>query len=309
MGRGTPLTGLSELNAVVVVAEHRSFRKAATVLGISPSTLSHTISTLEGRMGVRLFNRTTRSVAPSEACEEFLAQLRPALEQINNAMAGVSQYRDTPSGTIRINASEGAAQMVLEPIVLEFLRRYPDMQVDIVTEGRLVDIVAEGFDVGIRAVEHLPLDMVAVSCTPPIRFVVVGSPSYFDTHPVPQTVDDLHQHQCIRSRLASGALYRWEFERNGTQVDFEPVGSLTLDNSNLMRRAAILGAGLAWVDEWSVREALAQGSLLRILEEWSPQLPPLSVYYPGHRHLSAGMRAFISLVREVSQASFSESHF
>ncbi|WP_394778208.1 LysR substrate-binding domain-containing protein [Undibacterium sp.] len=292
--------GLIELNAVVAVAAQRSFRKAAAELGMSPSALSHAVSSLEERMGVRLFNRTTRSVALSEAGAQFLARVSPALEQITDAMAGVNEFRDTPSGTIRLNAAEGAAQMVLAPIVLEFLRRYPDMQVDLVTEGRMVDIVADGFDAGIRSAEHVPLDMVAVDCSPPIRFVVVGAPSYFAGRSKPQTPGDLHSHTCIRPRLPSGALYRWEFQRGADKIDIDPPGPLTLDNHHLMIAAAVQCAGLVWTSEWHVAPLVAEGKLEMVLEPWSPYSPCLRVYYPSHRHVPAGMKAFLEVVREVN---------
>lgn len=291
--------GLIELNAVVAVATHRSFRKAAAELGMSPSALSHAISSLEQRMGVRLFNRTTRSVAPSEAGEQFLARIRPALGQIAEAMAGVNEFRETPSGTLRLNTSEGAAQIILAPIVLEFLKRYPDMRVDLVTEGRLVDIVAEGFDAGIRAAENVPLDMIAVACSPPIRFVVVGAPSYFKGRKKPASPDDLRGHSCIRSRLPSGALYRWEFQRGAEKIAIDPAGPLTLDNHNLMIAAAVHGGGLAWTNEWAVAELVAAGKLVRVLEPWSPPSPGLCLYYPSHRHVPAGMKAFLAVVHEV----------
>ncbi|MFZ6647776.1 LysR substrate-binding domain-containing protein [Undibacterium sp. TJN25] len=292
--------GLIELNAVVAVAAQRSFRKAAAELGMSPSALSHAVSSLEERMGVRLFNRTTRSVALSEAGAQFLARVSPALEQITDAMAGVNEFRDTPSGTIRLNASEGAAQILLAPVVLEFLRRYPDMQVDIVTEGRMVDIVAEGFDAGIRAAEHVPLDMVAVDCSPPIRFVVAGAPSYFAGRARPQTPGDLHSHTCIRTRLPGGALYRWEFQRGADKIEIDPAGPLTLDNHHLMTAAAVQGAGLIWTSEWHVAELVAAGKLETVLQPWSPQSSCLRLYYPTHRHVPAGMKAFLEILREVA---------
>lgn len=291
--------GLLELNAIVAVANQRSFRKAAAELGMSPSALSHAVASLETRMGVRLFNRTTRSVALSEAGEQFLARVRPALSQIAEAMDGANAFRDTPSGTLRINSSEGAAQMILAPVVLEFLKRYPDMRVDIVTEGRLVDIVAEGFDAGIRAAENVPLDMIAVICSPPIRFVVVGSPAYFEHRALPQTPEDLRTNICIRNRLPSGALYRWEFERGDEKIAIDPAGPLTLDNHHLMIEAALHGAGLIWTSEWSVANLLAAGRLVRVLEPWSPYVPGLRLYYPSHRHVPAGMRAFLGVLREV----------
>jgi DNA-binding transcriptional LysR family regulator len=293
--------GLIELNAVVAVATHRNFRKAAAELGMSPSALSHAVAALEQRMGVRLFNRTTRSVALSEAGEQFLARVRPALGEIAEAMAGVNEFRDTPTGTIRLNSSEGAAQMILAPIVLEFLKRYPEMRVDLVTEGRLVDIVAEGFDAGIRAAESVPQDMIAITCSPPIRFVVTGSPAYFKDRERPSTPYDLRDHVCIRSRLPSGTLYSWDFQHGKESIAINPNGPLTLDNHNLMIAAALRGAGLIWTNEGAVAELIAAGKLVKVLEEWSPPSPALCLYYPSHRHVPAGMRAFLALVREVSE--------
>lgn len=295
-------TGLFELNAFVAISLHRSFRAAAAELGMSPSALSHAIAALEARMGVRLFNRTTRSVSLSEAGEQFLAQIRPALRDIEGAMEAVNKFRDTPTGVLRINTSEGAAQRVLAPVVLEFLRRYPDMQVDIVTEGRLVDIVAEGFDAGIRLAETVPQDMVAIPCSPDLRFAVVGSPAYFAQRPRPQTPSDLLAHACIRNRLPSGAIYRWEFERHGEELTIDAKGPLTLDNHHLMVEAALHGAGLIWTSEWSVAPYLESGRLVRVLEEWTPAYPGLRLYYPGHRHVPAGLRAFIALIQEVRAA-------
>jgi DNA-binding transcriptional LysR family regulator len=292
-------TGLFELNAVVAVSVHRSFRRAAAELGMSPSALSHAIAALEQRMGVRLFHRTTRSVALSEAGEHFLARVRPALHEISAAMEAANEHRDTPAGTLRLNASEAAASMLLAPVVLAFMRRYPDMRVDIVTEGRLVDIVAGGFDAGIRAGETVPEDMVAVPCTPPLRFATVGSPAYFATRSRPRTPADLASHVCIRTRFASGALYKWDFEKRGKRVAVDPAGPLTLDNHHLMIEAALQGAGLAWTSAYAVAPHVAAGRLVSVLEDWSPPFPGLYLYYPGHRHVPAGLRAFIGVVREV----------
>jgi len=291
--------GLIELNAVVAVATHRSFRKAADELGVSPSALSHAVASLEKRMGVRLFNRTTRSVTLSEAGEQFLSRVSPALSEIQEAITGVNEFRDTPVGTIRLNASEAAAQMVLEPLVLEFLRRYPDMRVDLVTEGRLVDVVAEGFDAGIRQAEFVPLDMVAVVCSPLIRYMVVGAPAYFIEYGEPHHPKELQDHRCIRSRLPNGTLYRWDFRHADETLSIAPDGPLTLDNYKLMIAAAVAGAGLAWVNEFAVAEHMATGRLREVLGPWSHTQPGLSLYYPGRRNMPAGMRAFVALVREV----------
>ncbi|OON59385.1 LysR family transcriptional regulator [Massilia sp. KIM] len=292
--------GLNEMAVVVAVAAQQSFRKAAAELGMSPSSVSHAVSALEQRLGVRLFNRTTRSVALSEAGEQFLARVRPALDEIAQAVAGIGDLRDTPSGTIRINASEGAAAMVLAPLLLEFLRRYPEMQVDLVTEGRLVDIVADGFDAGIRTADLVPRDMIAVPCSAPVRFALVGSPAYFARHGRPRHPGELQNHSGIRCRLPGGVLYDWEFVRAGERIDFTPEGRLTLDNHHLMIRAALDGFGLAWVDAFSVADLVAAGRLVEVLEDWAQALPPLCLYYPSHRHLPAGMRAFVAMLREAN---------
>src|ERR1700756_1972871 len=189
--------GLFELNAVVAISTHRSFRAAATELGISPSALSHAIAALEKRLGVRLINRTTRSVALSEAGERFLARVSPALREIAGAMEDVNEFRDTPAGTLRINLKERAAHQILRPVVAKFLRRYPDMNVELTLEGRSIDIVAEGFDAGIRLAESVPQDMVAIPCGPDTRFVVVGAPDYFARAGSPRSPSDLVRHECI----------------------------------------------------------------------------------------------------------------
>lgn len=291
-------TGLFELNAVVSVSTHKSFRKAAVELGMSPSTLSHAISGLEQRLGIRLFHRTTRSVSLSEAGEEFLSHIRPALREISLAMESVNEFRDTPKGTLRINTSEPAARMVLKPLLLNFLQQYPEMKLDLVTEGRLIDIVSEGFDAGIRLTEAVPQDMIAVPCSPPLRFAVVGSPTYFRDRSQPLTPSDLLSHNCIKSRLPSGSIYRWEFEKRGEQVVIDVAGTITLDNHIVMHDALLKGAGLGYINEWTVHEDIEQGRLIRVLEDWTPPFPGLSVFYPSHRHASAGLRAFIAFVRE-----------
>jgi len=292
--------GLADLNAVVAVAAQRSFRAAAIELGMSPSALSHAISALEKRMGVRLFNRTTRSVSLTAAGERFLSRVQPALRDIAEAMDVVNEFRDKPAGTLRLNTSSVAAQMILTPIVLRFLEHYPDMQVDLVTEGRMVDIVAEGFDAGLRLAESVPQDMISVPCGPPLRHVVVGSPGYLKAHGVPRVPTDLTKHRCIRFRLPSGTLYRWEFEKHGRQVLQEVDGRLTLDHPDLMIEAALKGVGLTYVTEWMAAAHIASGRLVIVLEDWTPPFPGLCLYYPGHRHVPAGLRAFIDVAREMA---------
>ncbi|QOZ08002.1 LysR family transcriptional regulator [Bradyrhizobium sp. CCBAU 51765] len=295
-------TGLFELNAVAAISAHRSFRAAATELGISPSALSHAIATLEKRLGVRLINRTTRSVSLSEAGERFLARVGPALREIAGAMEDVNEFRDTPTGTLRINLKERAAHQILRPVVGKFLRRYPDMNVELVLEGRHIDIVAEGFDAGIRLAEAVPQDMVSVPCGPASRFLVVGAPDYFARNPLPRSPSDLLNHACIRRRMPGGKLYRWEFEKRGEEITMDVPGRLTLDSDALMVEAALDGLGLAFVSDFWVAKHIADGALQAVLDDWTPPFPGLRLYYPRHRHMTAGLRAFIDLLREENNA-------
>ncbi|UII73360.1 LysR substrate-binding domain-containing protein [Pseudomonas sp. HN11] len=290
-------SGLNELEAVLAVARHRSFRAAATELEVSTSALSHSIAALEARMGVRLFNRTTRSVSLSEVGAEFVSTITPALSTIREALEHAGNRQTAPSGTLRLNTSAGAAKQVMS-LLLEYLRRYPKMKLDIVTEGRLVDIVAQGFDAGIRLGDSIPQDMIAVDISPRQRFAVLGSPAYFAENPAPLTPLDLSAHPCIRSRMPSGAIYRWEFERHGETIAVDVQGALTLDNPTLMLEAARAGLGLVYLTEWNAAADLAAGSLVRALEDWTPSFDKLRLYYPGRRHVPAGLRALIELIKE-----------
>jgi DNA-binding transcriptional LysR family regulator len=294
-------TGLTELEAVQAVARHRNFRSAATQLGISRSALSHAIATLEGRLGARLFHRTTRSVTLTEAGDRFVADTAPALRDIREAIERLADHRDAPSGTLRINASSGAARQIMAPIILEYVRRYPRVTVDIVTEGKLVDIVLEGFDLGVRLAATVPRDMIAVPLGPPQRFAVVGAPEYFARHPKPLAPGDLAQHRCVRSRLPGGGIYHWEFEHRGERIEIDGAGPLILDDPSLMLEAARAGVALAYLTEWNVAHDLASGRLVRVLEDWTPPFPGLCLYYPGRRNLAAHHRAFVDLVRETAR--------
>lgn len=294
-------SGLGELEAVLAVARHRSFRAAAAELGVSTSALSHAVAALEARIGVRLFNRTTRSVSLSEAGVQFVDTIAPALSTIRVAIEQVGSFRDTVSGTLRINASTGAAKQAM-PLFIAFLQRYPEMKLDIVTEGRLIDIVVEGFDAGIRLADTVPKDMIAVPFGDRQRFAVVGSPAYFAQHKPPRTPADLNAHRCIRTRMPSGAIYQWEFERRGEAVRIDGKGALTLDEPGLMLAAARAGLGLTYLTEWNVAADLEGGTLVRVLEDWTPPLDGLCLYYPGRRHVPAGLRALIDMIREHADA-------
>ncbi|MBL8556331.1 MAG: LysR family transcriptional regulator [Phenylobacterium sp.] len=283
---------LPELSALSAVAAHRSFRAAAAELGVSPSSLSHAVASVERRLGIRLFNRTTRSVSLTEAGDDFLARIRPALRDIAAAVETVNRFRETPTGTLRLNASLGGAERIM-PTVLGFLDANPDMRVDLAVDGRLVDIVAEGFDAGVRGGGAVPQDMVALPFGQAERYLVVASPAYFAAHGRPQTPADLLRHSCIRVRMPSGALLPWEFERRGEEIKIEPPGRLTVGSPDLAVQAAAAGAGVAYVIERAMPVELQRGDLEPVLEAWTPPFPGVCLYYPRQRLPSAGLAAFI----------------
>ncbi|RYG93983.1 MAG: LysR family transcriptional regulator, partial [Alphaproteobacteria bacterium] len=277
---------------------HRSFRKAADELGLAPSTLSHLMRTMEKKMGVRLLHRTTRSVAPTEAGERLAARLGPALKDVDAALGAVDTFRSGPRGSLRINSNISASRLLLKSIVPTYLARYPEMTVDLVSEGRLIDIVAEGFDAGVRLREAVPQDMIAVPFGGAAQFVAVVSPAYVNEQGRPQVPDDLAKHRCIRLRLPSGKLYRWEFEKNGEEIAVEVPGSLILDNIDLMVEVAAAGLGIAYVPRLAADDFLETGRPLSVLDDWCPKIEGLCLYYSGHRHVPAGLRAFIDLIHE-----------
>ena len=290
-----------ELEAVVAVARHGGFRVAARELDMSSSALSHAVAALETRLGVRLFNRTTRSVALSAEGEQFVGEIAPALAAIRTAMERIDEHRAEPAGVLRLNLPPGAGRMILAPLIYEYMRRYPRVTVDMVSEGAMVDIVGQGFDAGVRLEEFVPPDMIAVPITRPIRSIVVGSPAYFAGRKLPRTPADLAEHRCIRRRLGSGAIYRWEFEKRGEAVAIDVPGQLILDDNDLMLLAALDGEGLAFVSDISAAKSIEAGLLLPVLEDWSPEYPGLCLYYPSRRNIPARLRAFIDLIRRQAR--------
>ena len=293
---------LNDLAAFALVANHQSFRKAADIMGVSRSALSHAIIALEGKLGVRLLNRTTRSVSLTQAGARLLARLDPVLHDLDQALDTLSEERGTPSGILRINANKSGARILLTDVVPRFLDLYPDVELDLVSEGRLVDIVEQGFDAGIRLLEAVPKDMVAVKFGGDVRFIAVAAPSYLDGKAKPQTPDDLHAHCCIRQRLPSGKRYRWEFSKRDAEIVLDVPGNLTLDDSDLLVQAAAEGRGIAYVPEHFARPFLATRQLVTVLDEWCPPIPGLALYYPRSRHMPSPLRAFISLLREVDSS-------
>ncbi|WP_047229690.1 LysR family transcriptional regulator [Pseudomonas brassicacearum] len=293
--------GLSELDAVIAVARRGSFRQAAIDLDVSTTALSNTIAQLETRLESRLFNRTTRSVAITEAGRIFLEQVGPALQDLRAALDAVRSHNAGPSGTLRINAFASAARSALLPLVMEFLQHHPQVHIDLVTEGRLVDIVADGFDFGVRSASLVPNDVIVVPLGQPQRYAVVGSPAYFEKHGKPRTPSELLQHRCIRVRLPNGAIFPWHFERDGEVTRLDVNGPLTLDESSVVKVAVQEGMGLGFFMEQDVHNEIRTGQFVRTLEDWTPPRDKLCLYYPNRRNPSAAAKAFIDLVR-ASQA-------
>ncbi|CBS86471.1 LysR family transcriptional regulator [Azospirillum lipoferum] len=290
---------LNDLDAVIAIARRSSFRAAALDLGMSTTALSNAIGKLEAGLGVRLFHRTTRSVSLTDAGRVFVEQVGPALQDVHGALEAVRSQQTTPSGTLRINAFAAAAREILSPLVLEFLRRHPQVHVDLVTEGRLVDIVEDGFDLGVRVADLVPSDMIAISLGRPQRYAVVGLPAYFATHDRPRVPPDLLNHPCIRVRLPNGALFRWQFEKDGQSAQIDVDGPITLDEASLARIAVLEGVGIGFFMESDVRADIEAGRLVRVLEDWTPPRSQLCLYYSGRRNPSAAFRAFIGLAREL----------
>jgi DNA-binding transcriptional LysR family regulator len=288
------------LAAFAVVAEERSFTRAATRLGVSPSALSHTLRRLEERLRIRLLARSTRSVSTTEAGERLLARLGPALEAIASAVEDLGRLLDRPAGHVRITTSRAAARMVVAPVLPRFTQTYPEIVLEVVIDPGLTNIVAQRFDAGIRLGESLDKDVVAVPVSGPQRMAVVGAPRYFASHPPPATPHDLRPHRCINFRLPSpapGTLYKWEFEKAHHSVEVEVEGPLIFDDEGMVVDAAVAGVGLGYVIEEQVASLLQAGDLVRVLEDWCPPFPGFFLYYPGRRQVSPALAALIDEVR------------
>jgi DNA-binding transcriptional LysR family regulator len=291
---------ISDLTAFVAVATHRSFRRAADELGTAPSTLSHAMRGLEARLGLRLLNRTTRSVSPTEAGFRLLASLQTALASLDEALDSVAAFRGSGkvAGTVRVSAPRLGAALLVRDVLPRMAERFPDVTVDLVVEGRLVDIVADGFDAGLRLADSIPRDMIAVPFGQPVRFICVASPDYLKRAGTPKPPDELMRHRCIRHRLPGGKLYRWEFERAGQGMVIDAPGAVILDDEELMVEAAVQGLGIAYVASPAAAAALKTKQLREILSAWMPAEETLAVYYPGHRAVPPALRAFLDVVKE-----------
>jgi DNA-binding transcriptional LysR family regulator len=286
-----------ELQAIKTLGEQRSFRRAAEMLGLKRSSLSHLVKTLEQNLGVQLFQRTTRSVSLTDAGQQLIDRLAPLLNEMDEVLHDVSARRQQHAGTLRISASDAAISILLEKVVPDFCRDYPNIQLDFAAQGALVDITAAGFDAGIRLMEDVPQDMVAIPLGGPLRFITVASPAYLAAHPPLQQPQDLLQQQCIRHRLPSGKRYRWEYEKAGERYEMDVPGTITLDNNALMTRAAISGLGIAYVPSLYAEAALQSGQLVELLADWRVQSAGLALWFPPNQHQSMALRLFIDALK------------
>ncbi|YCI06806.1 LysR family transcriptional regulator (plasmid) [Ensifer sp. D2-11] len=290
---------LNDLAAFMAVATHRSFRRAADEIGTAPSTLSHAIRGLEERMGVRLLNRTTRSVSPTEAGFQLLDRLQPALASLDEALDSIAGFRGQVAGTVRINTPRLLAGLLVRRVLPLMAKLYPEVTIDIVVEGRLIDIVSSGFDAGVRLLGSVPKDMIAVPFARPLTFICVASPGYLDQFGEPGIPEELRRHRLIGHRMPSGKLYRWEFERAAQEIVIDANGPVILDDEELMVEAAKEGLGIGYVADWAAEVALSDGRLRRVLAAWMPAPEGVAVYYPGHRAVPPALRAFLDVVGEL----------
>jgi DNA-binding transcriptional LysR family regulator len=289
---------VNDLLAFLAVARERSFTRAAAKVGVSQSALSHTIRQLEAKLGIRLLTRTTRAVSPTEAGERLLASIGPHFDEIEAQVEALSELRDKPAGTIRITAADYAIKHVLWPKLRKFLPQYPDIKVELVLDNGLTDIVTERYDAGVRMGEHLAKDMISARIGPDFRLAVVGAKSYFADHPEPTHPKDLVGHTCINFRLPTfGGLYAWEFEENGRELKIRVEGQLTFNNIFNALDATLDGFGLAYIPEEIILPYVAEGRLLRVLQEWSPYWDGYHLYYPSRRQSSPAFVALVGALR------------
>lgn len=289
---------LDALLAFLAVARERSFTRAAAKLGVSQSALSHTVRELEARLGVRLLTRTTRSVSPTEAGERLMQTVGPRFDEIDSELAALGDYRDKPAGTIRLTAIDYVADTILWPKLAPFLRRYPDIKIEIIVDYGLTDIVAQRFDAGVRGGEQVAKDMIAVRIGPDMRMAVVGAPSYLKKRPPPHRPQELVDHDCINLRLPThGGLYAWEFEKGSRELRVRVEGQLAFNGTTQMLNAALAGFGLAYVPEELAKPHMAKGRLTRVLEDWCPPFSGYHLYYPSRRQPSAAFALMVDALR------------
>ncbi len=291
-------TNVNDLLAFLAIARERSFTRTAAKLGVSQSALSHSLKRLESQLGLRLLNRTTRSVSPTEAGDRLLRRVGPHFAEIDAGLATLSDLRDKPSGTLRITATDHVADTILLPKLRKFLADYPDVRVEIVTDMQLIDIVAQRFDAGVREGEQVAKDMIAVPLGPAMRMAVVGAPAYFKKYPVPKTPRELTSHRCINLRLPThGGLYAWEFEKRQRALKVHVDGQLVCNHAAQLLTGALQGFGLAYVLEDAALPFVSDGKLIRVLADWCPPFPGYHLYYPSRRQHSLAFARLLDALR------------
>ena len=294
---------LDGVEAFLSVAQHKSFRRAAAELGVTPSAISQAVRALEERVGAALFTRTTRSVGMTEAGERFLARAKPAFEELVAAGEVARELGQRPSGLLRLAVPRAVVPILLEQLIASFCEAYPDIELEIAASAQLVDLAAEGFDAGIRLGQFIAADMVAVRLSPPFRFIVVASPTYLARHGRPERPEDLRHHACLRLRRSGGALALWQFEDNARTLEVAVAGPLIAHDFPTILGAALEGVGLAQVPEPIASEAIAAGKLVHVLEPYAPMTPGMFLYHPGKRQMMPKLRAFIDHVKKRSEVA------
>jgi DNA-binding transcriptional LysR family regulator len=289
----------ADLTYFLEIAKHRSFRRAGLELGVSASALSHALRGLEERLGVRLLNRTSRSVTLTAAGEALQGAVQHPFDQIGQAMEVVNRFRDAPMGRVRLSVPNDAADHLIAPVMSQFVERYPDIEIEISVSNRLIDVIEGGFDAGIRFGGTVPEDMIAQRLSADIRWIVVAAPAYLERFGTPAHPNDLQAHRCIRIRIGDDSVYRWEFEQGDEHLEISAPGSMIVDDGRLGVAAACDGAGLMYAADTMVRNQLASGALQVVLDKWAPTGGGYHIYYSSRRHVPAGLRLFIELVREL----------
>lgn len=292
-------TDLADFAYFIAIAKHRSFRRAALEMGVTTSALSHAITALEARRGVRLLNRTTRSVTLTAAGAELHAMIEEPLEAIGQAAENLNRFRDKPAGRVRISILEDAVPLLFDPVMPIFVERYPEVEVDISVSNRLIDVIDGGFDAGVRYGGTVPEDMIAQRLSQDLRWIAAASPDYLDRFGTPSTPQDLREHRCVRIRLGNEQLYQWEFERGGEAIAIATPGPLTVDESHAAIGFGLSGVGIIYGAEAILRRYLDSGALRLVLGDWAPMGSGFHVYYSGRRQLPTGLRLLIDLIREI----------
>ncbi|WP_236901298.1 LysR family transcriptional regulator [Cupriavidus necator] len=290
---------MTELEVVLAVARRSSFRGAALELGMSTTAVSSAVSGLEARLKVRLFNRSTRSVALTDAGQRYVERIAPALAEIQRANEEAATESDAPSGTLRINAPQGVALLLLEPLFHQYAQRYPQVCIDIVSESRLIDVVAEGFDAGIRLAESVPQDMIAVPLSRNLRMLVVATPEYLKRNGTPRHPRDLLKHQSIGMRMSHGGIYQWELKHKSQKLQMDLPVRMVLSEMPAIKQAVLLGLGIGFISEWFIDEELKSGALVPVLVPWCQPFGGLRLYYSGHRFVTVRLRALVELIHEL----------